>query len=282
MRLAFFGDVVGKAGRAAVSEHLPRLKAELALDFVVVNGENAAGGFGITESTAQELFSAGADCITLGNHSWDQPEAVTYIEREPRLLRPFNYPQTLSIPGRGAQLFILPTGARVLVIQIHGSAFMESLDDPIQGVAQALSIAPLRESADAVIIEIHAEATAEKYVLGHYCDRRATLVVGAHTHVPTADAQILPGGTAYMTDAGMCGDYDSVIGMKKGPIVQRAATRLPTERKSPAEGAATLCGVLVVSDTKTGLARSIDPIRVGGRLSQTCPKPWVGADRALV
>lgn len=271
MRLAFFGDVVGRAGRAAVAEHLPRLRSTLALDFVVVNGENAAGGFGITPSTAQELFDAGADCITLGNHSWDQSEALTYIDREPRLLRPYNYPQSLTIPGRGSQLFTTSAGQRVFVVQIHGSAFMEAMDDPVQGVARALEEAPLRQVADAIIVEIHAEATAEKYVMGHFCDGRVTLVVGAHTHVPTGDGHILVGGTAYQSDAGMCGDYDSVIGMKKGPIVQRAATRLPTERKSPAEGPATVCGVLVVSDDATGLALSIEPIRVGGRLAQAIP-----------
>ena len=271
MRLAFFGDVVGRAGRAAISDHLPRIKAQLKLDFVVVNGENAAGGFGITAVTAQDLFDAGADCITLGNHSWDQSEALVYIERETRLLRPFNYPQTLNIPGRGAQLFTTPNGQRVFVIQIHGSAFMESLDDPIQGVQRALDEAPLRQVADAVIVEMHAEATAEKYIMGHFCDGRATLVVGAHTHVPTADAQILPGGTGYLTDAGMCGDYDSVIGMTKGPLVQRAATRLPVERKSPAEGPATMCGVYIESDDRTGLAVRVEPIRVGGRLSQVIP-----------
>ncbi|HVY89750.1 MAG TPA: TIGR00282 family metallophosphoesterase [Hyphomonadaceae bacterium] len=271
MRLGFFGDVVGRAGRQAVAEHLPRVRAELELDFVIVNGENAAGGFGITEATAQDLFQAGADCITLGNHSWDQTEALTYIQREQRLLRPFNYPKTLQIPGRGSQLFTTPRGQRVFVVQIHGSAFMESLDDPIQGVAAALEEAPLRQVADAIIVEIHAEATAEKMTLAHFVDGRATAVIGAHTHIPTADAQVLPGGTAYMTDAGMCGDYDSVIGMKKGPIVQRAATRLPTERKSPAEGPATLCGALVISDDATGLAKSIEPIRVGGRLREAMP-----------
>jgi len=271
MRLAFFGDVVGRAGRLALLDHLPRLRSQLRLDFVIVNGENAAGGFGITAMTAQDLFEAGADCITLGNHSWDQSEALVYIDREPRLLRPFNYPQSLSIPGRGAQLFTTSGGARVFVIQIHGSAFMEALDDPIQGVQRALEEAPLGQVADAVIVEMHAEATAEKYVMGHFCDGRATAVIGAHTHVPTADAQILPGGTAYVSDAGMCGDYDSVIGMKKGPLVRKAATRLPVERKSPAEGPATVCGVFVESDDRSGLALRIEPIRVGGRLSQCVP-----------
>jgi metallophosphoesterase (TIGR00282 family) len=280
MRLAFFGDVVGRAGRAAVAEHLPRIKAELQLDFAIVNGENAAGGFGITSATANELFDAGADCITLGNHSWDQSEALVYIERETRLLRPYNYPKTLQIPGRGSQLFTTAKGQRVFVVQIHGSAFMESLDDPIQGVQAALEECPLRQVADAVVVEIHAEATAEKYIMGHFCDGRVTAVVGAHTHVPTADAQILPGGTAYQTDAGMCGDYDSVIGMKKGPLVQRAATRLPTERKSPAEGPATMCGVFIESDDNTGLAVRVEPIRVGGRLSQVVPSlNRIGIDR---
>src|SRR5690606_34475421 len=191
MRLGFFGDVVGRAGRAAVAKHLPRVRAQLQLDFVIVNGENAAGGFGITPATAADLFDAGADCITLGNHSWDQSEALTYIDREPRLLRPYNYPKTLQIPGRGSQLFTTPAGQRVFVVQIHGAAFMHALDDPVQGAAMALEEAPLRQVADAIVIEIHAEATAEKYVMGHFCDGRATAVIGAHTHVPTADAQIL-------------------------------------------------------------------------------------------
>ena len=238
---------------------------------MVVNGENAAGGFGITSSTAQELFDAGADCITLGNHSWDQSEALVYIERETRLLRPYNYPKTLQIPGRGSQLFTTPKGQRVFVVQIHGSAFMESLDDPIQGVQMALEECPLGQVSDAIIVEIHAEATAEKYIMGHFCDGRVTAVVGAHTHVPTGDAHILANGTAYMSDAGMCGDYDSVIGMKKGPLVQRAATRLPVERKSPAEGPATLCGVYIESDDRTGLAVRVEPIRIGGRLQRTMP-----------
>ncbi len=272
MRLAFFGDVVGRAGRAAIAEHLPRLRTQLQLDFVVVNGENAAGGFGITPSTAQDIFDAGADCITLGNHSWDQSEALTYIDREPRLLRPYNYPQTLSIPGRGSQLFTTASDQRVFVIQIHGSAFMESLDDPLQGVARALEEAPLGQVADAIIVEMHAEATAEKYIMGHFCDGRVTLVVGAHTHVPTADGHILANGTAYQSDAGMCGDYDSVIGMKKDPIIRRAATRPADRTQTPAEGPATVCGVMVVSDDRTGLARSIEPIRVGGRLRETLPQ----------
>ncbi len=272
MRLAFFGDIMGKSGRTVVMDNLPDVKFDLGLDFVVVNGENAAGGFGMTEKIANDIFDAGADCITLGNHSWDQREMLTYIEREPRIIRPFNYPQGLDIPGRGAQLYTLPDGRRVYVIQIHGRVFMDSLDDPFQGALRALQEAPLGVVADAVIIEMHAEATSEKACLAHFVDGQASLVVGAHTHTPSADAQIYPGGTAYQTDAGMCGDYDSVIGMKKEIIIQRQTSRLPSPRMEPAEGPGTMCGVFVETDDATGLATRIEPIRIGGRLKETFPK----------
>ena len=271
MRLAFFGDVVGRAGRRALEDHLPRLKLELSLDFVVVNAENAAGGFGITEAIADDIFQNGADCITLGNHSWDQRDALTYITREDRLLRPCNYPPAVEAPGKGANLFTLPDGRRVAVISVLGRLFMDSLDDPFQAVERELNNVPLGMVADAVLVDVHAEATTEKMAMGHFCDGRASFVVGTHTHIPTADAQILPGGTAYQTDAGMCGDYDSVIGMKKEGSVKRFSTRLPTERMGPAEGPATACGVMVETDDKTGLAVRIDPIRVGGRLKETLP-----------
>ena len=272
MRLAFFGDVVGKAGRNALSEHLPHLKHTLKLDFVVVNAENAAGGFGITEAIAIDLFGMGADCLTLGNHSWDQRDALTYITREDRLLRPCNYPPGVEAPGKGANLFTLPDGRRVAVISVLGRLFMDSLDDPFQAVERELDNLPLGLVADAVIVDVHAEATSEKMAMGHFCDGRATLVVGTHTHIPTGDAQILPGGTAYQTDAGMCGDYDSVIGMKKEGSVKRFATRLPTERMGPAEGEGTACGVFIETDNKTGLAVRIEPIRIGGRLKETVPE----------
>ena len=272
MRIAFFGDVVGKSGRVAVQDHLPGLRRDLDLDFVVVNGENAAGGFGITEKIANDLYDAGADCITLGNHSWDQREVLTYIDREPRLLRPYNYPETLDIPGRGASLFTLADGRRVYVVQIHGRVFMDGLDDPFQGALRALAEAPLGVVADVIILEIHAEASSEKGAMGHFLDGQVSLVIGAHTHIPTADAQILPGGTAFQTDAGMSGDYDSVIGMKKDIILQRQTTRLPAPRMEPADGEGTLCGVFVVTDDKTGLAQRIEPIRIGGRLKPVFPE----------
>lgn len=271
MRLAFFGDVVGKAGRRALSEHLPHLKQDLFLDFVVVNAENSAGGFGVTEAIANELFDYGADCLTLGNHSWDQRDALTFIEREDRLLRPCNYPPGVEAPGKGANLYTLADGRRVGVISVLGRLFMDSLDDPFQAVERELNAAPLGMVADAVIVDVHAEATSEKMAMGHFCDGRASLVVGTHTHIPTADAQVLPHGTAYQTDAGMCGDYDSVIGMKKEASVRRFSTRLPTERMGPAEGPPTACGVFVETDDKTGLALRVEPIRIGGRLWEHVP-----------
>ena len=267
MRLAFFGDVVGRTGREGLARRLPELRATLKLDFVVVNAENAAGGFGITEATANELYDAGADVLTLGNHAWDQREALTYIEREPRLLRPANYPLGCGAPGNGANLYETADGRRVLVILVMGRLFMDALDCPFAAAERELAACPLGEGADAVIVDVHAEASSEKYAMGHFCDGRASLVVGSHTHVPTADAHLLPGGTAYQTDAGMCGDYDSVVGMAKEIPLQKFTTRLPSGRAGPAEGEATLCGVIVETDDATGLARSIAPLRVGGLLA---------------
>ena len=271
MRFAFFGDVVGRAGRDGLADHLPDLRRRLGLQFVVVNGENAAAGFGITENTAGEIFAAGADCITLGNHSWDQREALTYIVREPRLIRPLNYPVLSDAPGRGAQLFETESGHRVLVINLLGRVHMDALDDPFAAVDRQLEICPLGAAADAIIVDMHAEATSEKMAMGHFCDGRASLVVGTHTHVPTADSQILNGGTAYQTDAGACADYDSVIGNQKEEPLRRFTTRMSGGRYKPAEGPATVCGVFVETDPATGLARRIEPIRIGGRLAEYVP-----------
>ena len=271
MRFAFFGDIVGRSGRDGLAEHLPYLRRQLGLEFVVVNAENAAAGFGITENTARELFAAGADCLTLGNHSWDQKEALTYIVREPRMIRPLNYPALSDAPGRGAQLFETERGKRVLVINLLGRVNMDSLDDPFAAVDRELNACPLGQAADAVIVDMHAEATSEKMAMGHFCDGRASLVIGTHTHVPTADCQILNAGTAYQTDAGACCDYDSVIGNQKEEPLRRFTTRISGGRYQPAEGPATVCGVYVETDDATGLALRIDPIRVGGRLSETIP-----------
>lgn len=269
MRLLFMGDIVGRSGRDALVAELPSLRRELELDFVVVNGENAAGGFGITAAICDDVFDAGADVITLGNHSWDQREALVHIEREPRLVRPVNYPS--GTPGRGAALIEAQSGARVLVVNALGRVFMEALDCPFEAIDREVSACPLGEAADAIIVDMHAEATSEKMAMGHHCDGRVSLVVGTHSHVPTADAQILPGGTAYQTDAGMCGDYNSVIGMDKDEPLNRFVTRIPSSRFQPALGPATLCGVFVETDT-SGLAQRIEPVRIGGRLKQVLPE----------
>ncbi|HVZ90051.1 MAG TPA: TIGR00282 family metallophosphoesterase, partial [Rhizomicrobium sp.] len=230
--------------------------------------ENSAHGFGITRATANELFSAGVDCITSGNHWADQKEILSYIGEEDRILRPRNYPA--ATPGKGANLYVTRGGARVLVVNVMGRVFMDPLDDPFAAVEQELSACPLGEAADAVIVDMHAEATSEKMGMGHFCDGRASLVVGTHSHVPTADAQILPNGTAYQTDAGACADYDSVIGMEKFEPLQRFTTKMASARFTPAAGPATLCAVFVETDAR-GLASRIEPVRVGGRLRQSLP-----------
>ena len=271
MKIGFFGDVVGKPGRQAVQDHLPGLKADLRLDFVIINVENAAGGFGVTEAIAENMFQAGADCLTLGNHAWDQRETLTHIQREDRLLRMCNYPIDLDVPGRGAHVYLTPSGLRVGVISVMGRVFMDPLDDPFQAVGRELDAMPLNTAVDALVVDIHGEATSEKMAMGHFCDGRASVVIGTHTHVPTADTQILPGGTAYQTDAGMCGDYVSVVGMNKDISLKRFATRLPAGRNEPASGEGTLSGVIVDIDERTGLAKQIDPVRVGGALKEVKP-----------
>ena len=274
MRILFVGDVVGRSGRAAVAEHLPEMIRKWSLDLVVVNGENAAGGFGITEAIYQELLDAGADAITLGNHAWDQREALVFIERAPRLIRPANFPS--GTPGRGAALIDTKSGKRALVVNAIGRVFMTPFDDPFAILARELAACPLGEAADAVVVDFHGEATSEKQAIGFFCDGRASLVVGTHTHVPTADHQILPGGTAYMTDAGMTGDYDSIIGMQKEEPMRRFTSGIPSARFEPALGLATLSGLAVETDDATGLAVKVAPVRMGGRLSPALPEFWVG------
>jgi metallophosphoesterase (TIGR00282 family) len=268
MRLLFLGDLVGRSGRNAAIAALPRLRAEWKLDFVAVNAENAASGFGLTPAIADDLFAAGADVITLGDHAFDQREMLSHIEREPRILRPINFAR--GAPGRGASLFEATRGRKVLVAVALGRVFMNRpFDDPFSALEAALKTAPLGTMTAASIIEIHAQATSEKMATGHWCDGRVSLVVGSHTHVPTADAMILPKGTAYQTDAGMCGDYDSVIGMDKLEPLRRFVTGMGTARFEPALGEATLCGTFVETDDSTGLARRIAPVRLNGKLENT-------------
>ena len=272
MRLLFIGDVVGRSGRTVVIDRLPGLIARWKLDLVVVNGENAAGGFGITEAIYHEFLDAGADAVTLGNHSWDQREALVFIERAPRLVRPVNYPA--GTPGRGAAMIEAKNGARVLVINAMGRIFMDPLDDPFAALERELSACPLGPAADAVVVDIHAETTSEKQAVGHFADGRASLVVGTHTHVQTADHRILAGGTAFVTDAGMTGDYDSVIGMAKDEPLNRFLRRIPSAKFEAASGPATLCGIAVETDDRTGLAVRVAAVRLGGGLEPAEPAFW--------
>ncbi len=269
MRILVCGDVVGRSGRTVVTKHLPRLRDSLALDFVDVNGENAAGAYGITPKICNQFFDAGADAITTGNHVFDQREIIPHFDAEKRILRPHNYPKTT--PGTGVAVFPATRGRNVLIIHVMTRLFMDPLDDPFACVADALETYRLGGNVHAIVVDVHGEATSEKLAMGHFLDGRTSLVVGTHTHVPTADHQILPAGTAFQTDIGMCGDYDSVIGMKKATAVERFVRKMPTARLEAADGEATLCAIMVETDDETGLALRIAPLRIGGRLSQELP-----------
>jgi len=272
MRLLFLGDVVGRTGRRAVIETLPDLRTRYALDFVAVNGENAAGGFGITEAILDELLDAGADVVTLGNHAFDQKETLVYIERQERLLRPINFPK--GTPGRGAGMFKAANGAEVLVINAMGRVYMADLDCPFRAIDAELASCRLKRDVDAVIIDFHAEATSEKQALAHFLDGRASVVVGTHTHAPTADERVLAGGTGYMSDVGMCGDYNSILGMDIEEPINRFLTKIPRGRFEPAEGPATLSGLAVEIDDGTGLATRVQAMRLGGALAPSEPLFW--------
>ena len=269
MKILICGDVVGRAGRRVVCEALPTLRRELDLDFIVVNGENAAGGFGITPKICDQFFEVGADVITTGNHAWDQKEIIPHFDREKRLLRPHNYPE--GTPGTGAAMFPDHQGRNVLVLHFMGLLFMPSLDDPFAGVEMALLNRHLGSDIAAIILDFHGEATSEKLAMAHMLDGRVSAVVGTHTHVPTADAQVLPNGTGYISDIGMCGDYNSVIGMKKEASIERFRKKLPGPRLEAADGEATLCALFIETDEETGLARRVEPLRMGGRLSPERP-----------
>jgi 2',3'-cyclic-nucleotide 2'-phosphodiesterase len=272
MRILFVGDIVGRSGRNIVHERLPGLIRDWKLDLVVVNGENSAGGFGISETIYRDLLDIGVDAVTLGNHAWDQKEALVFIERAPRLIRPVNFPP--GTPGRGAAMIEAKNGARVLVVNAMGRVYMDPLDDPFAAIDRELTACPLKSGADAIIIDFHGEATSEKQAMGIFCDGRASLVVGTHTHVPTADLRVLPGGTAYMSDVGMSGDFDSVIGMAKDEPLQRFTRKISSARFEPASGPATLCAVAVETDPASGLATRVGAVRLGGTLEQARPLFW--------
>ncbi|MGB0507631.1 MAG: TIGR00282 family metallophosphoesterase [Pikeienuella sp.] len=268
MKILFLGDVMGRAGRTAVIEALPDLRERLKLDFVIVNAENSAAGFGMTTKIGEQLFEAGADCITLGDHAFDQKDMMSHITTEPRILRPLNYAK--SAPGTGARLFDAPRGKKVLVMQALGRVFMrQPFDCPFSALEAQYN--KLAHAADAVVIDFHAEVTSETMAMGHYFDGKASLVVGTHTHVPTADTQILPRGTAFQSDAGMCGDYDSIIGMDKTEPMRRFVTGMQGSRFTPAEGPATICGVYIETDNTSKRATRVSPVRIGGRLAEIIP-----------
>lgn len=270
MKIVYLGDLVGRSGRNIVAEKLPEIREKLKPDSIIVNGENAAAGFGITEKISKELFDQGVDVISTGNHIWDQKDIKSYINNEPRLIRPINFPT--GTPGKGSVIVEDNRGRKILVINVMGRVFMDPLDDPFKAIEEELKRHRLGSTVHFILVDIHAEATSEKMAMGHFCDGRASLVVGTHSHVPTADAQILDGGTAYQTDAGMCGDYNSVIGMDKKEPLNRFTKKMRGDRYSPAIGEGTICGVFVETDDKTGLAKKIEPIRLGARLIESFPE----------
>lgn len=271
MRILFLGDVMGRAGRRAITEKLAGLRQRLRADFVIVNAENTSGGRGVTAGHAQLLLESGADCLTLGDHAFDQKDLLAFIDREPRIIRPLNFAK--DAPGRGAGVFSDSRGRKILVTQALGQVFMSRpYDDPFSALDSILRAHPRGGLVQAAVVDFHAEATSEKMGAGHFCDGRSSLVVGTHTHIPTADAQILPRGTGYQSDAGMCGDYDSVIGMDKAEPLRRFVTGMNRDRFTPAEGEATLCGVFIETDDRTGDCKRIEPVRDGGKLAQTHPQ----------
>lgn len=268
MKILAIGDVVGKAGRKAVISRLPELKKRLKLDFIVVNGENASHGFGINRKICNALFTAGADVITMGNHTWDNKEIFSFIEEETRIIRPMNYLEN-SI-GRGYNLYTLDDGRKVMVAQFLGNLFMEEYRNAFATAADWIKDFKLGEDINAIIVDFHAEATSEKMAFGHFLDGKVSLVFGTHTHIPTSDFMVLKSGTGYITDAGMTGDYDSVIGMEKTePIFRFNNDFNTTGHLTPAEKEATLCGVVIETDDKTGLCLSIKQLKLGGILAQT-------------
>ncbi len=266
MKIFFLGDIVGKSGREAVTKNLVNIIINKKIDFVVANGENAANqGVGITEEISNELFKSGVDVITTGNHVWDQKETAKHIEKETRLLRPENL--IINSPGKGFGIYNSKNGFKVGVLNLMGNVFMKKCEDVFETAKLFLNKYKLREDYDFLIIDFHGEITSEKMAMGHFFDGKATLLVGTHTHVPTNDGRVLVNGTAYLTDAGMCGDYDSVIGMNKINSLNRFLKQ-ESQKHFPAEGEATLCGLIVECNTSNGLAKKVESFKYGGELTK--------------
>ena len=256
MRLLFIGDIVGRPGRDLVRTGLAAIVAHYEVDFVIANGENAAAGFGITRDIAEQLFSYGIDVMTSGNHIWDKKEVLDYLPREPRLLRPANFPA--GAPGAGAYLATATNGVKVGVVNVMGRVFLASIDDPFTTAAREVARLKL-EGAQLLFVDVHAEVTSEKVAMGWYLDGTATAVVGTHTHVQTADERVLPKGTAYLTDVGMTGPHDGVIGVEKAPVIAKFLSGLPA-RFETASGDPRLNGVVITADPATGLATGIERV----------------------
>ena len=270
MRILFIGDIMGRSGRDALAKHLPTLKEKLSPDVVIVNVDNAANGRGVTKDTAKDIYDAGADCLTGGDHIWDQREMISVIERDKNILRAQNLPD--ETPGNGVWRKTLNSGHEIVVIHLCGTIFMTKalFDSPFRAVDAVLDGIKLGKERS-IFVDFHAEATSEKMAMAQYLDGRVSGVVGTHTHVPTADAQIFTKGTAFQCDAGMTGDYDSVIGVKPEVSIKRFLQQVPLDRFVPADGEATVCGTFIETSDNTGLAKNISPVRIGGRLNEVIP-----------
>lgn len=265
-KILFCGDVVGRSGRDAVLSYVPVLKESINPDYIILNGENAAHGFGITKGICDDFYKIGVDIITLGNHAFDNKDIIKHLDQDKRLVRPINYPP--KTPGRGFTFIDMGNGQKILVVNVMTRLFMDPLDDPFQAMENLVQQYPLGGSIVGIIVDVHGEASSEKMAMAHFLDGRVSAVIGTHTHIPTADAQILNGGTGYQTDAGMCGDYNSVIGMDKTVPIQRFLKKIPTDRMQPASGPGTFCGTLITLNER-GLCASIEAVRMGPRLQET-------------
>lgn len=268
MRILFLGDVIGLSGCEAINQNLPKLKKKYKIDFVVINGENAAeNGMGITNKIAKKLFSSGVDVITSGNHIWEQKETSNYIKKENKLLRPYN---SFSLaPGKGFNIFELNNGYKIGVLNLMGNIFMKKCDNVFCVAKKFLKKYSLKKDYDFLILDFHAEINTEKMAMGHFFDGKATLVVGTHTHVPTNDVRILENGTAYQTDAGMCGNYDSVMGYNKDIFIKKFLKK-SVKKNFPVSNSISLCGIIVDADFNTGLAKGAKKFIYGGKLENSC------------
>tara|TARA_B100000686_G_scaffold252354_1_gene263060 strand:- start:513 stop:1322 length:810 start_codon:yes stop_codon:yes gene_type:complete len=265
MNILLLGDIMGPSGRKALVDKLPNLIKKKNLDFVIVNGENAADpGVGITKKIVEEFLNAGVDVITTGNHVWDQKEAMEFIDKEKRLLRPQNL--TKGSPGEGYGIFNSKNNKKVAVVNLMGNIFMKKCDDVFEAAKKFIQLVELKKDADFIVVDLHGEITSEKMAMGYLFDGKATMVVGTHTHVPTSDHRILDKGTAYQTDVGMCGDYDSVIGMNRDNSLKKFLKDPTAKKHFPALGKGTLSGLMVEADDKTGLANKVEPIVIGKSL----------------